>query len=64
MHAIASNLLVDVSRLMFNLILEASLDNFSRAYLPFGLLIIEFLACHQIVFEPDGTRIPFGKAIS
>ena len=33
-----NHLPVDVSRLMFNLILEASLDNSFRAYLPFGLL--------------------------
>ena len=63
MHAIVSDLPVDVSRLMFNLILEASLDNSSLAYLPFGLLIIEFLARHQIVSEPDKTRILLGKAI-
>ena len=44
MHAIASDLPVDVSRLMFNLIFEASLDNSSRAYLPFGFLVIDFLA--------------------
>ncbi|GFS34422.1 hypothetical protein Acr_00g0033940 [Actinidia rufa] len=64
MHAIASDLPVDVSRLMFNLILEASLDNSSRAYLPFGLLITEFLARLQIVFEPDETCVLVGKAIS
>ena len=29
MYAIASNLLVDVSRMMFNLIVEVSLDNSS-----------------------------------
>ena len=51
MHAIASNLPIDVSQMMFNLILEASLDNSSRAYLPFGLLITGFLARHQIVFD-------------
>ena len=42
MHAIASNLPVDVSRLIFNLILEASSDNSSQAFLPFRLLVIDF----------------------
>ena len=49
---------------MFNLILEATLDNSFRVYLPFRLLINEFLACHQIVSEPDETHVPVGKAIS
>ena len=64
MHAIASNLPVDVSRLMFNLILEASLDNSSREYLPFGLLITDFLGRHQIVFEPHEISLLTGKPIS
>ena len=64
MQAIASDLLVDVSRLMFSPILEASLDNSCRAYLPFGILVTDFLAQHLIVPEPDETRIPTGKAIS
>ena len=63
MNAIASDLLVDMSCLMFNLILKASLDNSSRAYLPFELLITEFLTRHQIVSEPDETRVPVGKVI-
>ncbi|GFZ05469.1 hypothetical protein Acr_17g0010410 [Actinidia rufa] len=58
MHAIASDLLMTLSRLMFNLILEASLENSFRAFLPFGLLVTEFLAQHLIVPEPDETRIP------
>ena len=62
MHDISSDLLVDVSSLMFNLILEALLDISSRSSLPFGLLIIEFLACHQIVSKPHETRLPiWGK---
>ena len=44
MHDIASDMPIDVSHLMFNLIIEASLDNSSRAYLPFGLLVTDFLA--------------------
>ncbi|GFZ05270.1 hypothetical protein Acr_17g0008420 [Actinidia rufa] len=39
MHVIAADLQIDVSRLMFNLIPEASLDNSSRAHLPFRLLL-------------------------
>ena len=42
MHAIASDLPVDVSQLMFNLILKASLDNSSRAYLPLGSCLLIF----------------------
>ena len=64
MHAIAFDLLMDVSHFMFNLLLEASLDNSFRAYLPFGLLITEFLEGHHIVSYPDETRIPVSKAIS
>ncbi|GFY87129.1 hypothetical protein Acr_05g0007680 [Actinidia rufa] len=64
MHAIALDLSVDVSRLMFNLILKASLDNSSHAYLPLWLLITEFLARHPIVSKPDETHVPMGKAIS
>ncbi|GFZ11379.1 hypothetical protein Acr_22g0007770 [Actinidia rufa] len=57
-HAIASNFPVDLSRLMFNLIIEASLDNSSRAFLPFGHLVIEFLTIHLIAPEPHETHLP------
>ncbi|GFS33801.1 hypothetical protein Acr_00g0030640 [Actinidia rufa] len=49
---------------MFNLIIEASLDNSPCAFLPFGHLVIEFLAIHLIALEPHETRLPTGKPIS
>ena len=49
---------------MFNLIIEASLDNSSRAFLPFKHLVIEFLAIHLITHETHETRISAGKPIS
>ena len=64
MHAIASNLLVDLSRLLFNLILEAFLDNSSRVFLPFGFLITEFLKSHMIEPESHETHLPMGNPIS
>ncbi|GFY82752.1 hypothetical protein Acr_02g0009920 [Actinidia rufa] len=64
MHAIAADLPVDVSRLMFNLILEALLDNSSQAYLPFRLLVMNFLSQHLIVPEPYETRLLADKPIS
>ena len=64
MHDIASDLLVNVSRMMFNLILEASLDNSFLAYLSFGLLVTDFLAQHLIVLKPHETRLPASKPIS
>ncbi|GFS37307.1 hypothetical protein Acr_00g0051290 [Actinidia rufa] len=63
MHAIASNLPIDVSCPMFNLILKASLDNSSRAYLSFRLLVTDFLAQHLIVPEPHETLLMTGKPI-
>ncbi|GFY81331.1 hypothetical protein Acr_01g0011400 [Actinidia rufa] len=64
MLAIASNLPIDLCRLMFNLILEASLDNSSCTFLPFGLLVTEFLGIHLIVPESHESRLPTGKPIS
>ena len=64
MHAIASNLPADMSRLMFNLILEASLDNSLSAFLSFELLVTDFLAYYLIVPEPHKTYLPAGKPIS
>ena len=40
------------------------MDNSSRAYLSFELLVIGFLAQHLIVPELGEIRIPVGKAIS
>ncbi|GFY82955.1 hypothetical protein Acr_02g0011950 [Actinidia rufa] len=64
MHAIASNLPVNVSHLMFKLILEAASNNSSHAFLPFGLLVTDFLAQHLIMPKPHETRLPAGKLIS
>ena len=64
MYAIALNLPIDLSHLMFNLILEASLDNSSRAFLPFGLLVTDFWGIHLIVPEPHEIHLPTGKPIS
>lgn len=64
MHAIASNLPIDLGRLMFNLILEASLDNSSRAFLPFGLLITDFLRSQSIEPEPHESHLPTTQPIS
>ena len=64
MHATASNLPVDASRLMFNLILEVLSDNYSRAFLPFGLLVTYFLAQDLIAPEPHETRLLAPKPIS
>ena len=63
-HAIASNIPVDLGRLMFNLILEASLDNSSRAILPFGFLITKFFKSHMIEPDPHETHLLMGNPIS
>ncbi|GFY87304.1 hypothetical protein Acr_05g0009430 [Actinidia rufa] len=49
---------------MFNLIIEATLDNSSCAFLPLGHLITEFWAIHLIALEPHETHLPAGKPIS
>ncbi|GFS40496.1 hypothetical protein Acr_00g0068890 [Actinidia rufa] len=64
MHATTADRSVDASRLMFNLILEASLENSSQAYLPFWLLVTDFLAQHFIVPEPHETHLSTSKPIS
>ncbi|GFY87728.1 hypothetical protein Acr_05g0013670 [Actinidia rufa] len=64
MHAIASNLPIDLGRLMFNLILASSLENTARGFLLFGILITAFLRNHQIVPASHETCIPPGKPIS
>ncbi|GFZ21725.1 hypothetical protein Acr_29g0008870 [Actinidia rufa] len=64
MHAIATNLPINLGRLMFNLILASSLENTTRGFLPFELLITSFLEAHQIVPESHNTRLPPGKPIT
>ncbi|GFY87840.1 hypothetical protein Acr_05g0014790 [Actinidia rufa] len=49
---------------MFNLILESSLENTTRGFLPFRILITAFLGDHQIVPASHETRIPPSKPIS
>ncbi|GFS35833.1 hypothetical protein Acr_00g0042440 [Actinidia rufa] len=64
MHAIATNLPIDLGRLMFNLILASSLENTTRGFFPFGLLITSFLEAHQIVLASHDTRLPPSKPIT
>ncbi|GFZ06455.1 hypothetical protein Acr_18g0006250 [Actinidia rufa] len=64
MHAIATNLPIDLGCLMFNLILASSLENTTRGFLPFGLLITSFLEAHQIIPASHDTRLPPGKPIT
>ena len=64
MHVIASNLPIELGRLIFNLLFEALLDNSSRTFLSFGLLVTEFLKSHLIEPEPYETRLPMGNPIS
>ncbi|GFY85733.1 hypothetical protein Acr_04g0004710 [Actinidia rufa] len=64
MHAIASNLPIDLGRLTFNLILALSLENTARDFLPFGLLIIAFWGAYEIDLEPHEMRLLLGKPIS
>ena len=46
MHAISSDLQINLGRLMFNLILASSLENTARGFLLFNILIIAFLGDH------------------
>ena len=64
MHVIASNLLIDLGHLIFNLIHASSLENTIRGFLLFGLLVTEFLGAHQIELEPYETHISLDKPIS
>ncbi|GFS38902.1 hypothetical protein Acr_00g0060080 [Actinidia rufa] len=64
MHAIATNLPIDLGHMMFNLILTFSLENTAHDFLLFGLLITSFLEAHQIVPESHDTRLPPDKPIS
>ncbi|GFZ03642.1 integral membrane HPP family protein [Actinidia rufa] len=64
MHAIATNLPINLGRQMFNLILTSSLENTACGFLPFGLLITSFLEAHQIVPESHDTHLPPSKPIS